>query len=836
MSGFRALYLRDLRRRPGRVALASAAVVISSALVTAVLALHESVLASVDGLVDLAGSADIEVSGVGDTGFEEGLLDEVTGAPGVGEAIPAVRTRVAAGGRPALLLGLDERAERLDQDLADRVRRRIESAPSSEGAYLGAPLARQLRARVGDRIQIVGHDGRRHGVEVAGVLDGPDVSRVNRGLVVAAALPTAQAVSGRPGRLDVTWVIAESGASRTSVEGAVRTAVGERAVVSSPRLRAQQASADVESLRQLFLVIAMAVVSVAAFLVFNTATMVALERRREVATLRALGGRRRALLLGLLGEAAVLGVTGGVVGAAVGLAVGRVLVDALPPVVASAVGVDLAYRPLPLPMFVGLGTAIVATVLAALPPGLGVVRVPPVEAMRHGGGVESVRPERVRWAVAGAGLLATAAGAGALARSSGARAGVAVAVLIGGSLIASFGLMPLVVGAAGAIVRRAGPAGQLAAVSLGRAPRRTWATATGVSLAVMLVVAIDGVNRNQQETSEAIWASLADRDVVLQTAALDDFPLDILMPTSWRGGLARLPDVENVWRELFTRVTMGGDRVVVHGFEAGGHAAFLRLASPSARRALFAGTGVVVNDRFAQRHAVGEGDTLAIPTPSGDRRLRVVAVIGLPVISAGGMIGLPADSVEAWYGRAGASIYELDVASGARPEDVVASAERFAEGAALPVVVATGTEGLEAVLSTGNRFSVAFAATSWVAAVAAALAVLNTLMISVVQRRRELGILRAVGAGRRHLMRAVAAEALGIAAIGAAAGGGLGLLVHASAVEGSTQLVGFPLRYRVSLLSLAVGAAAALAIAAIGALAPARRAAAVDVVDAIGYE
>src|SRR5207302_6338327 len=118
------------------------------------------------------------------------------------------------------------------------------------------------------------------------------------------------------------------------------------------------------------------------FLVFNTMAMAALERRRELATLRALGGRRRVLVGGMLGEAVVLGVAGSAIGAALGAWAARLALDAVPPVLIDAIGVRPTFVLSPAAVLAAVFTGTVATVVATVLPARSATGVAPVEAMR----------------------------------------------------------------------------------------------------------------------------------------------------------------------------------------------------------------------------------------------------------------------------------------------------------------------------------------------------------------------------------------------------------------------------------------------------------------------
>lgn len=832
--GFRLLHLRRFRSHLGRTLLSITGISVGVALVAAILALQGSLLHSVEQLVELAGRADVQVSGVGDTGFDEDVFFEVAETEGVEAAVPVIRSTVSVGGEEIVLFGFDERAEALDEELADRARAET-SDQETNGIFLSRELADDLGLAEGDPTAVYGF-GTETRTRVVGVLDDLG-SSVNRGRFAVAALPLAQQFAGKAERLDIVWAVAADGTSPAALEARIDDRVGRRAVVSSPRLQAEQASAEVDPLRQQLLVIAGAVLVVAAFLVYNTMSMAALERRRELATLRALGGTRGPLLRGFMGEAAILGAAGAALGLVGGVVVARLIVDALPPLVSSGLGTDATFHLPGSTVPIAIATGVVATVVAALVPARRAVAVPPVEAMRPEGALETGREgDRVVWPVAVGGMVAVAAGA---AMTAGLVSGVVIpgaALLVVGGIVTTWGFTAPITTSAAWLARRAHTAGALAAASLGRAPRRTWATTTGVAVAVALVVAVGGLVANERATFHDQFAPLRDMDVVVQGAPLDDFP-DTLLPPRWRDDLAAIPGVAGVYEGQFAFATIDDRRTIVQGFERGAHEPFVRLADDTARRRMLAGEGVIVTREFGRVHGVAESDVLPLSTPAGLQRARILDEVGFVGGGlSGGMVGLSVDRVQEWFDRAGASWFELEVEEGISVGSVMERVREFTEGAPFPVFVASGDEVYDAAVGISEQFDVAFMAMAWIAVVAGALGILNTIMLSVLERRRELGILRAMGTSRRQVWRMVLVEATTIAVLGTLIGSALGLVMHWAGVQGADDFAGLPIEYAPTAVPLAAAALVALVMSAVGGIGPGRRAARVNVIAAIGYE
>jgi len=836
MTGFWALHLRRFRDHPTRTLLGLGGVAVGTALLVSVLALYGSLTGSIGRLGALAGTADLEVVAASDTGFDAALLTPVETTPGVQAAVPMVRSSVTIGGADALLIGIDQRAGALGRGVSAALKRRLRGRPDLDGVYLGRALARTVGAHAGGRVRVRAGMADMHTVRVLGVLD-DGLDGISRGMVAVAPLPVAQQLAGRPGRIDAIAVVARHGVGPTALEHRLDDVIGGRAVVSSPRLLARQAAAAAGPLRTGMLTVVAAALVVAGFLVFNTMSMAALERRRELATLRALGGRRRALLVGFLAEAALLGLVGSAAGAFLGAAIARRLVDRLPSFLVSAFGVRVGFV-LPgvaIPLAVAAGT--LATLCAAAFPARRAVRVAPVEAMRPEGVLESGgASEPVRWGAVLTGLGLIGAGLVCVLVLGSGGSVVAMFLVTPGALLAGRGLVTPLVGAMAWVASGFGTAGRLAGVSLERAPRRAWAASAAVAVSVGLVIATAGTVGDTIRSVRSTYSALARTDLVVTSSERDDFAGTALMPDAWAAALGRIPGVARVAPGQAAFATVGRDRVLLQGVGGESNVPAFRLARPAARRAVLDGTAVIVTRQLARHRHLRVGSRLTLTTPDGPRRLPVAGVVesfgwerGLVVLSLG--------SLQRWFARPGTTWLEITDAPGADRRAIRDAARTVVARAALgPVKVETGAAAVRAVERSQHESAAIFDTMEWVVVGAAALAILNTLMISVVERRRELGIMRAIGTARRQLRRTVLGEAAALGALGTGIGVALGQVQHYAAVAGTRNLGGLPVHYRFTLGPALLALVAAMVTSVAGALLPAWRASHLNVIEAIGYE
>ena len=830
MSGFVALHLRRLFEHRLRTALTVAGIGAATALLVAVVSLSASLTGSIARAAALAGRADVQVAEITDSGFDERLFFPVAQTEGVAAAVPFVQTSVRLDRRQAVLLGFDERARALGGPGASPLGHLIEGAePNLNGVFVGSAVGHHPTVVVAAQTAAAT-------AKVLGVLGGGSLPSINQGSVAMAALPVAQRLSGRRHRLDGIYVLARPGVSTADLERRLAGVLGGRAVVSSPRLLAAQAKAAASALQTGLYTVSGLALLVGGFVVFNTVTMAALERRRELATLRALGGPRRPMLARFLGEAALLGLIGAVIGAAAGVVVARALVGHLPAQIVAAfdlrIGFILPAAAIPVALVVGVGLA----VAAAVSPGRAAMRVAPVEAMRPEGVLEvGLWDTAVRWRYAGAGLAGVVAGivmALALGRPA---ALVAIALFWGGGLVAAFGLAPALAAGAAWLVGRFRTSGRLAAAAVGRAPRRTYVTAAAVATALALVVAQTGTERNVRASLRAADGALARRDLVVTTHQPASLAADQLLPDRLADQVARVAGVTGLSTAQEAYATINDDRVQLRGVSADSSLPIWQLAPARARQDVVAGTGVIVTAAFARYQHAHLGQVLTLSTPTGPRRATIAAVIDTFGSERGDLV-LALDRLQAWYQRPGLTRIEITLDHKAASAAVRTAVAALVAATGVGAQVQTGAEAARQAEGAGQQVSAAFNAIELVIIFGAGLAILNTLTIAVVERRRELGVLRALGTSRRLLRWAVLAEAAVVGTLGAAIGLALGIGGHYFAVLGTHQVGDVPVRYHFDAVPLVIAAAAAVALTLAGALTPAWRTGRLNVLEAIGYE
>lgn len=855
MNGFRLIHLRRLFEHPGRTLLSITGIAIGAALVVAVLAVFGSLTLSVDRFVEsIGGVADLEVNAVSNEGFDETLFFKVAETEGVAVAAPVIRTQVLisaekrdARGRPVeartIFVGLDQRSEELgsrvtqrsllSEEDAERVRARAEGGP---GVFIGAPLAAAIGAREGGELTIHSSEGPSR-LQVLAVLEG-EAADFNQGTFLAAALPVAQRVLGKTGRLDGVLVQVEGGRDVAAVRSALQSSAGPTVSIDLPSQRAEQAELVTRDMRNALLMGVAMALTVGAFLIFNTMNMAATERRRELATLRAIGGRRGRLLAMFLMEAATLGLIGSILGAGFGAAVGRRVVENIPPFFTEAIGVEIGFHLPPRAVPTALVVGVLASILAAALPARKAVTVPPVESMRPEGALDtSDGSDKFAPIPSILGAAMAAVGFGLAVRGPSEIGYIFLALFIGGIIVASYGMTAPLARATAAIAIRFGVSGRLAAAAAVRAPRRSWATAVAVIVAAIMVVAQGGLFDNVDRSLTGSIGSLGAIDLFISPDQ-EGFGMESEFPGDWGNDLSAIEGIAEVGTNSFKFVNFREQRILLQGVDGftAHHAPALQGVTQATRLHLLEGKGVVVSDRFSELYGLGEGDPLELPTPGGIRTTRVIGTAP-SLLWERGHVSLSRSMFIEWFGHVNVGSYAIALADGADEAKVTAALTEFLEERSpINYEIAPGTAVVDEALVTLDQINALFSGMTTVVVGAAALAILNALLISIVERRRELGIMRAVGSSRRQLRRMIGLEALSLGVVGAASGAFVGFFAHRAAMAPIVAQSGFPIEYRFVVQPALMAFAIGIAIAVAGSILPARRAGSINIIEAIGYE
>jgi putative ABC transport system permease protein len=837
MRGLHTLSWRTLRARPLRTALTTLGVALGVAVLTASLATSAGIDGAIDRTVaDVVGRADLRISAFLEAGLSAATLEAIRATDGVAVAAPAVERRTFLEPPlghgpfdPVTVLGIDPAVDARVHDLT-----LVAGAPLAGPGELVALVTERLAATdgyvLGGQLTIQGA-GAPTTVRVVGIIagSGPFVGSGGRAIVVP--IDVAQAAFGLDGVSRVDVVLDPGTAVEPVLADLEARLTSEPYVASSPRDLAASLRAstiDVQSTTALVAVIAL---FVGAFLIFNTLSMTVTERAREVGLLRAAGATRSQVVTFVLSGAVALGGAGSFVGVLGGILLARVM--------AIYVGGLRGFPAEPLapgagPTVAAFLVGVLVTVAAALEPAIRASAIVPVEALRARLDLASTRRARLRWLVvvflivAVVGLLAWPSG---VASGGAGRALVVYAALLIATLASPF-VVPLLARLAG-LPFRAGARleERLARGSLGRDRSRTALTLGALTVGLAMVVALGWSAQAAKAAASAWLADVIPGDEVVTS----------IRPVAPEEGvaeaLAAVPGVVRVTPVATFDIAARGirlDAAAVAGADlaADGRLRIIAGDRSSALAALDAGGSVIVASSTAERLGVAVGDSIAVALADGSRAdLRVAAIAERSIPGRGGeamLLGW-ADA-ERLYGVTGADFFAIrfDPASLATARPALEAAAR---GLALEPNPLERVQG--AVTDALGRVYGLFDAIALVAVLVAALGIVNTLTMSVVERVRELGVLRAIGMSRRQASRMVIVEAgvLGVvgAILGIATGLAVGLLLL---LLGDVTLATAGIPW----VSIAVAAVLGIAVSIAAAWWPARAASRVSIIQALAFE
>ncbi|BBZ39528.1 ABC transporter permease [Mycobacterium conspicuum] len=829
-SRLRVFSLRELAVHRRRTLASIAVMAVSAMYLVAIFGIFGSISGSVNRLSDgIAGVAALEVSGITDAGFPDTVTANVAAVPGVAAAVPMIRTSVPITSGPTgsvLLFGADANIAALGGALKDAVTAQQLTAPPEPG---GASLVRVgpgIGRKKGDTFQLGSQK-----VTVAEVLGGKRLADLNGGHYVLAPLALAQNAAGRQGQLDSILITTKPGAGLAKVRADVTAAVNGRAVVADPSMRAARAGDGVKMMNYMALMGAGVALVVGAFLIYTAMTMAVTQRRPVISMLRAIGARRVTIIRDMLAEAAILGVIGGAVGSGLGLLMGRAAIGRLPPALTQGLEARVQYwlpaYAVPAAIAVTTLTSVLASAMAARQ----VYKVSPIEALAPVG--VSAADRVPRWLRISCGVGAVVVFAGAVRMvfyHHGVLAFVAMNSVFCAEVALGFALATPIVTATAATARVFGVVGALAAATIERAPRRVWATAMTVLIAVFTTAVITGTNNDMIRSARAVMSSAADADVWVSATPPDTYPTDAL-PQGLSAKVAGVRGVAHVTEGAFGFAVVGGTRVMLDGFSPATADPLYHGLDQRTRTDVLAGRGVVLTQNLGKVFGVRVGDLLRMQTPHGARQATVLALV--PYFSTViGTVGMSLDQMRAWFDRPVTTTLQIVAAPGADAHQLLADVRRVVPASNYVYDGRAELAGLEAPM----HQSMFIANAVWIiVVVVAAVALLNTLTLSVLERRRELGVLRAMGSTRRFALRMVLAEAAGIGVVGGVVGLLFGLTDQwlFSLISGDTM--NFRVGFQPSPMAVAF-TIGAVAISLLGSVPPARRAARLNIIEALAVE
>lgn len=858
---------RTLGARKLRSFLTAAGIALGVAVLFASLSSGATMDAAVDkAAADEMGRADLRVGALEEQGLDPATVQLIGGMSGVAVAAPALErmtylpvsaTQTASEKLPppVTVLGIDPVLEPQLHDMPlARGRLLTAAATDAKSAVVTQTLADQEHLVLGGSISLNGGAAAApQAYQIVGIVAGDGPLPEANGRLVYIDLTSAQAVFGT----DSVTRVDLGTAPGTSVEELIGQI--EATIKSQPYLlsrTADLASAlrnEMADFRSALLLVAAVVLFAGAFLIFNTLSMTVAELTREVGLLRAAGTTRSQVMWLVMLQAIALGVAGSIAGvvAGVGLAIATLSwVGSSGPVPLAAPSISLGS------IVMALGIGVVLTVAASLEPAWRAGRIPPVEALRRGPSGAAAGVARLRWLVVVFGVLAVAAlaiwpsggtGSGASFPATGGSSAAWGPLAVYGLLLVSVLLVPSLIGPLGRIAglpfRIFRNEERLARSSLSRDRSRTALTAGALVVGVAMVVALGTAAQDVRrigsswltETIPGTELLTSIRPVATDDPTLADLAATPGVKTLSPIGLFGTPyisaSVEN-GKTVNTVVRQEAAAIVGADYLADGRLSFTAGNAAAALGALDGGGSVIVPRSLADAADIKVGDTMQFATGTTLTQLHVVGIVAHSI---------PAESQEAilvgWtdaradFGVTGADFFAVRYAAGqestARPALDEAAVGYALEPNQLDRVSGTVGDALDRIFRLLDALAL-------IAVLIAGLGMVNTLSMSVMDRVREIGVLRATGMTSRQVWKMVVIEAGVLGLVGSFIGAVVGLLVGAVLVTWSSQ--GFGPAFDPPWVSIALAICFGVLISITASIYPAGLASRLSIVRALQHE
>ncbi len=799
----------------------------------------------------VAGKATLQISG-GESGFPESVWDTVKDTPGVHVAEPAIEviahTAFEDEGNLMIvgvdMLGDGELREYQFDEAGTEIGDPLVALAQPDSILIARTFAEKHNLKEGDRLPLFTSQGKKE-FTVRGIIKPAGLGEVFGGQIAVMDVFNAQFVFGRGRNFDRIDLMNVPEVSIEELQKRLRERLPAGLEVERPSARGEGLESTVKGMNIGLTVTSLIALLVGMFIIFNTFSIAVSQRWKEIGILRAVGVERRNVQRMFLGEAVMMGMIGSVLGVALGfgLSVGVEFVmaniaDQLFGLVSTRQAPVFRWDFAMLSFVLGVG----ASIVAAWMPARAASQLNPALALHN---IEN----RQREAVLGAprlvlGIILVATG-WALIRYAPLRADLYIqfsyAILLVLGMIAVLpklsqwiarGMRPL-------MDRVFGSEGVLAVDSMIQAPRRTSATVGALMIGLMFVFATGAYVQSQKNVFDRWMRQAINADLVVTTTGG-------ARSKTWHfdEGLSKkigaLPGVKRLENVRFTFIPYADDSAALVALEFDGWFARMTLDvegndRATARDQVVSGAGVMVAQNFANRYRVKVGDRIKLQTPTEPFDRPIVGIIE-DYTTEKGTIFMERDLYKKYWNDAAIDIINVNLNPGVARDAFKQDLQRAIRGEQRAFIY-TQEEWRQRIMQLLDQFFGMMYMQMLIALFTAVVGIVNALIISTAERKRELGVIRAIGGLRGQLRKMVLLEALVIGIIGLITAVIAGAFNTYFLTRTAAAMIGgytIPFMFPLNIILIATPIVLVIALAA--AWWPARRAVRMSVVEAIGYE
>ena len=647
-------------------------------------------------------------------------------------------------------------------------------------------------------------------------------------------LADAQTALKQAGQVNLLEVVLRDGADQDKVTTQIKQTLGDQYLYNT-MTEFGLAFAEVAFMGlNLFGVIAL---FMGGFLIFNTFRTVVIERRHDLAMLRAIGATRRQIMQLILIESVLQGLLGTALGLLLGYVFARTAITFFNKILGQFMAIsdmEITLRPAAFAIAIGMG--VLSTLLAGYWPARRAGRTSPLEALRPITGSELHRANR--WSlIVGIGVMVVAA---LMLLASDQSAPVGAVLFLIGAVIAGPGL---VVPAA----RLFNPLltlwfareGDLARGNLIRQPGRAAITAStlmiGLATFIMVAALVSGLTRFVGDLVDSSFSS----DLMLMPSAIATYNSVVGADESLTNRLRALPDVDLVSDLRHAASVKDSSNLDVFGIDPETYPqvapfVFVKGDPQKAYAELGHGRTMIMNSFLASTLGLEVGDDFTLPTVEGNQTYRLVGIANDVLNLKLNALFISHDNLEADFHKTELIMLMINLKPGVNEQTAKAEIEAVARD--YPQFTVELTRDYRATMIAASRSTTSIYYTiAALILIPAALGLLNTLTINILERTREIGIVRAVGGSRKQVRRIVIAEALLLGLFGAAVGVVVGVVMSYGFVL-AFSLIGWKMPYIFPVMGILAAIIIAIVLGLFSSILPARNAAKLDIIHALQYE
>ncbi|KPL76028.1 hypothetical protein ADN00_11750 [Ornatilinea apprima] len=858
---FRFLTIRSLRARPARTLLSTLGIILGVASILAIAITNQTALASITRLFeDTSGKARLMLVSAesGEKVFSDRLERRFSNHQEITALLPVLQVQTLLGSHDSgqeigfsffgsdlgglLVYGIDPDRDRLARDYEIIAGKFLSGDFNAFEMVMVNTYAEENNISPGKKVEIVTPNGIEK-IEVVGLMEKSGPGKLNNGAFAIMPLGTVQTLFNNSGKISHLDVVVDEGVTSTGaleeLQASLQTLAGKDFQVIFPASQGKRMSQMLENYQIGLNFLSGIALFVGAFLIYNAFTMTVVERTREFGMLRTVGMTSRQVVRIVLWEAAILGGLGSLLGAGLGVA----LSIGLTRVMELLLGQSLGQMHIPAGwVAISIGVGVIVTLIAAVVPALQAGRISPLEALRVRSRQKEGRLVREGWKL---GVVLLAVSAVILLFNP---FPYDVQFRLGSMTVFSlfFGATLMLPASVDLWERYTRPlvkviygnSGELGSRNIQRSRMRTTLTVAALMIGVAMILIVRAMTGSfSVDLKEWINAYVGGDLYVTSTLPMRS---ELERRLSAVEGVEALTPIRYI--DVKWRLRDGNEETI--SFMAVDPSTYSQVTSfvfsgenvdpAAALRRLSQGQAVFISSVLAEKHNLNVGDTIELRTRSGLRVFEVAAVV-VDFFNQGLVVEGSWDDLRRIFRVDDANTYLIKVSAGYDAAAVQSQIERL-YGDRYKLTVESNRLIKQRITTLMDQAFGMFDVLAVLALLIAALGVVNTLTMNVMERTQEIGMLRGVGMTRGQVIKMVLAEAGLMGLIGGVIGLALGVILSRIFLASMMAMSGYDLEYTLPLEGVLLGVLVALVVSQIAALLPARRAARIAVLEAIHYE